>query len=386
MQSVPVRKCALTAIAATALVFTWMAFVVHYADGSNWTALFCIGDRTPEPPELQHDVYRWPNSGGYDGAFYRTLAHDPWLRRGFAHYVDGPRLRFRRILVPALAWTLGGGRDSAIDAGYIAAMLAFVAAGAFWVAEHAAAMGRSALWGLAYLLLPSTIISIDRMLTDLPLISLLAGFLWYARKGSFAALWILGLLACLTRETGVCIVVGYAAWLLTQRLYARAALMLTAMLPLLVWILYVNAHTTAGLSFWTTYVGPARDLLAAIVHLRTYPVSPAIQVGIQILDKIALAGIVLGFVQAILLARRGGPQAFIILAFVAVSAILTSMNDQFADVYGYGRLFSPVLLILAWDALASRRWLEFAPTLMILGRTLAIPIHETVTAFAHVRL
>src|SRR5581483_6603235 len=164
MEAVPVRKCALTAIAATALLLAWMGFVVHYADGGNWTALFCIGDRTPVAPEIQQGVYRWPNSGGYDGAFYRTLAHDPSLRRGFGRYVDGPRLRFRRILIPALAWILGGGSDSAIDVTYVAAMLAFVAGGAFWFAEYAAALGRSVLWGFAYLLLPSTIISIDRML------------------------------------------------------------------------------------------------------------------------------------------------------------------------------------------------------------------------------
>jgi hypothetical protein len=61
------------------------------------------------------------------------------------------------------------------------------------------------------------------------------------------------------------------------------------------------------------------------------------------------------------------------------------MSDQFTDVYGYGRLFSPVLLLLGWDALESGKWVEFIPTLMILSRTVAIPVHETLLAFERFR-
>jgi hypothetical protein len=224
------------------------------------------------------------------------------------------------------------------------------------------------------------------MLTDLPMVTLLAGFLYYMRRENLSILWALAALACLARETGVCVVIGYAAWLAWRRLYSKAAVMLSAAVPLMLWIAYVDFYTSPGASFWTSYVGPARDLIAAFVRVRDYPVSALIQAIIRILDIIALLGFLLGFGRGVLLARRGGRLAFIIVPFLAVAALLTSMNDQFTDVYGYGRLFSPVLLVLLWDALASKRWLDIAPAAMILSRTVAIPVHETLTALSRVRL
>jgi hypothetical protein len=223
------------------------------------------------------------------------------------------------------------------------------------------------------------------MLTDMPMVTLLAGCLWYMRQRRFTALWICAALACLARETGVCIVIGYAGWLLFQRRYRSAAIMAAAVAPLLAWMGYVDAHTAAGRNFWSTYIGPARDLLAAFVRVRAYPEPAWIQAGVRITDEIALAGFVVGFVCGIALVRRGGPPAFVIVPFLGVAAILTCMSDQFTDVYGYGRLFSPVLLLLGWDALQSGKWVEFIPTLMILSRTVAIPVHETLLAFERFR-
>ncbi|HEV8146815.1 MAG TPA: hypothetical protein VGP79_10555 [Bryobacteraceae bacterium] len=88
-----------------ALVLTWQALTVRYSYGGNWSGLFCTGSRMPFPSELAHEnIYVFPNSSGYDGQAYHYVAHDPWFQRGLANYIDAPRLRTRRILVPALAW------------------------------------------------------------------------------------------------------------------------------------------------------------------------------------------------------------------------------------------------------------------------------------------
>jgi hypothetical protein len=67
--------------------------------GDNWSALFYHVEIFPLPPELEAGTYH-VHGGGYDGQFYRLLAHDPLLQEGYAQYADAPQLRFRRILVP----------------------------------------------------------------------------------------------------------------------------------------------------------------------------------------------------------------------------------------------------------------------------------------------
>src|SRR5262245_44209230 len=94
-------KCALIAFVSTLLVFGWTAARVHYMFGGNWTALFYTGADLSVPRDLDARTYRVA-SVGYDGQFYRYLAHDPFLAKGYASYVDSPRLRFGRILVPFL--------------------------------------------------------------------------------------------------------------------------------------------------------------------------------------------------------------------------------------------------------------------------------------------
>ena len=54
-------------------------------------------------------------------------------------------------------------------------------AGAYWLAGCAVRIGRNAAWGLAFLLVPATAVSLDRMTVDLPLVALAAGLLLYAQ-------------------------------------------------------------------------------------------------------------------------------------------------------------------------------------------------------------
>src|SRR6476469_2787026 len=77
------------AVGAVALLLLWQFLTVHYNRDRNWTALFCTGELREMPPELEAGTYRFPNTYGYDGEMYRYVAHDPFLQRGFAQYVDG---------------------------------------------------------------------------------------------------------------------------------------------------------------------------------------------------------------------------------------------------------------------------------------------------------
>ena len=77
---------------------------MHFNYAGNWTALFMTGDLSPTPPAELPRTYVFPGSYGYDGQFYRYVAHLPWFRADWARYFDSPRMRYYRILVPALAW------------------------------------------------------------------------------------------------------------------------------------------------------------------------------------------------------------------------------------------------------------------------------------------
>src|SRR5438067_9394654 len=97
------------------LCFAWQAFVVHGGRDGNWTSLFSTGSRYPVPPLLFPHTYVIPNSDGYDGQFYRYMAHDPLLSRGFTAYIDDARYRYARILILGIAYVLALGQDPAID-------------------------------------------------------------------------------------------------------------------------------------------------------------------------------------------------------------------------------------------------------------------------------
>lgn len=233
----------LWAAAALLLALGWLVLNVARNYSGNWTGLFCVGARFGAPQALAFEhVFEFPEEG-YDGQFYHTVAHDPFLRRGFSRHVDLPRHRYRRILVPGAAWLLALGRDRAIDAAYIAVILAFVGLGAYWMSRIAVHCGHSPAWGLLFLALPSTIIGLDRMVIDLPLAALCAGFACYALTGQSWKVYLVAALAGLTRETGLLLVAGACAAELLRGRARRAALFATAAFPCAAWCVWVHANT-----------------------------------------------------------------------------------------------------------------------------------------------
>ena len=159
------RISVLWALLALFISLLWQFSTVRYNFGGNWTALFCTGQVERIPPELQAHTYTFPGKG-YDGQMYRYVAHDPFLGRGYQSYVDAPRLRYRRLLVPGLALAFAGGRQGLIDGSYIAVTGMFVLLGAYWLSRWATVNELHPAWGLAFLLVPGTLVSMDRMTVD----------------------------------------------------------------------------------------------------------------------------------------------------------------------------------------------------------------------------
>jgi hypothetical protein len=364
------RRAAALAIAAVLFFWLWQFLTVRYNYGGNWTGLFCIAPHMPVPAFLQSErLYIFHDTQGFDGQIYHLIAHDPWMRRGSADAILSPTYRYQRILVPALAWFLALGRDEWIHRAYFAVILGFVFLGVNWLAWIAARAGLNPAWGLAFALAPATIISIDRMTVDIALAALTLGFAVYAET---EADWkVAGILsfAGLTRETAVSMIAAYAFFLITRRRYRAAALAAASALPAVAWFVYL-AHMHPEASELSAVLGwiPLAGLVDALLHPWPYALSPFKNAVAVIFDYIAQAGIVVTLALSLRLAlqRRWTAQTSMIYALALPSLFIRS-GDFWPNAYGFGRPFTPLLLLVAMQYLR-RPWLAFLPMFMVDAR------------------
>jgi hypothetical protein len=362
-----VKRPALLALAAVLGMWLWQFATVHFNYGGNWTALFCTAPAWPRPEFLaSENLYTFPGSFGYDGQMYHFMAHDPWIRRGAVAAMDDPALRYRRILVPALAWAIALGRDSAIHAAYLAVILGFVFLGVYWLARAMVIQGRHPAWGLMFVLMPAVLVSMDRMTVDVALAALTAGFVLYSSDD--VPRWKLLLIltcAALTRETGFLLTAGYGVFLLSRRRFADLFWAAASIVPAILWFAYVSARTAPeprGQMFTVPLGGWIEGVMSPVTYaLPRWQAFAAVE-----LDYVALAGVVLMLGQAVRLAwaRRWNVRVSAIYIFaISISMLATA---AWKDAFGYGRVVTPLMILLAAEDARPR--FAFAPLALIDAR------------------
>ncbi|MGB9604594.1 MAG: AZOBR_p60025 family cell surface glycopolymer formation protein [Bryobacteraceae bacterium] len=359
------RNCAFWAAVAMALAFGSQALTVWANYGGNWTGLFCTGSRLPIPPALSSErIYVFQDSEGYDGQFYHYIAHDPFLQHGFARHIDAPRLRYRRILVPLLAWLFGGfGRW--VHAAYIAVNLAFVFAGGYWLARCFEFRGMHPAWGLSILAIPGVVISLDRLVLDGALSALTAGFVWYRLAGPPPMLFAVVAAAPLVRETGLLLTGAAVLEALGRSRWRSAVQYAASALPALGWFAYVQAHTSAPGGGPRLLALPLMGIYQRLFLPSGYHWHAAASALAQALDWVATAGALLVTALALRgLALRRDALAF---ALALYGLLLLMLRLEFwLDAYSYGRMISPVLvLLLAADWNMDLRWPLAGAALML---------------------
>jgi hypothetical protein len=338
---------------AVLLVAAWQWSTVHANYGGNWTALYCTGALLPHPPlvEAEH-IYVFPNSTGYDGQLYHYVAHDPLLRHGMQAYVDDARLRYRRILVPLLAYALALGHSKWIDPAYEFVFLLSVALGVYWSCRVAKA------WGLLFLLIPAVPIMVDRLVVDGALAALTAGFICY-RDGPRWKLLLILVCAALTRETGFLLIAAAFLW--------RPALLTAATaLPALSWYGYV-ASQTPHTSYAFSWI-PLSGIAHVLVHPWQYPTGTPFPEVLVAADYLAVAGALLAMGLAFYLVRTVRDPVTLAAALFAALGLIVQRPDLWENVYDIGRLQSPLLLCLAAIAALERQPWLLLPLAMILPR------------------
>lgn len=362
------RRALGCAVLAAVFLFSWQWLTVRVNYGGHWTALYCTGARLGVPPTLASErVYQFPESYGYDGQMYHYVAHEPLLRNpDLKAHVDAPRLRYARILVPGLAYLLAAGRAHWVDPAYYALVVLFIGAGVYWSAACCLALDRSPAWGLLFLLLPATLVSMDRMVVDAALAALVAAFAWHVRAPSWRLFVVLAA-AALARETGFLLLAAYVGYLLVQRRPSQAALYSLSAVPALAWYAYVHAHTVSegpGLN-----PIPLSAIWTNLLHPVLYPAGMRFEWLATLGDRMALAGMLLAFGMGIYWNFRRSLDAVALatLVFVAVGLLLQKF-DIWTNVYGYGRVYSPVVLLLGLRSIERRSWAALAPLALMLPR------------------
>jgi hypothetical protein len=358
-------------------VLSWQALTIHFNFQDNWTALFVTGEHFTVPPSLAAEhVWQAPKSDGWDGQFYHFIAHDPFLTGGMVRYTEAARLRYRRILIPAAAFLLATGQAGAIDWAYRLVILLFFVLGTCWTARLAKQYGRNPAWGLLFFFLPAAVASASRMAVDVGLCALVAAFVLYSgERRDSRKLYAVLVLAGLVRDTGLLLTAAYCLWVLAgkeqplRKRVARAAVFGSAALPTLAWYLYVYSRTPpypggASLSI------PLSGLIDRFIHLIPYPFAPWFNLIIRSLDRLALMGILLAFVLATtrhITERLKRPSGYAAILFVLLGLLLWHPGD-WLDAIDYGRILSPLLFLLALEALETGSWLALAPLGMELPR------------------
>lgn len=352
-------------IAAAAILWAWMLLTVRYNYGGQWTALYWIGRATPQiPPVAREHPYLW-QTPGYDGQVFHVMAHDPWMRYGPPEEHQIAPQRYVRILVPMLAWIGALGQDRWIDPAYYSVIVAFGFLGAYWTARWAVAHGSSAAWGLVFLAAPAAIASADRMLCDIALAALCAGFLLYADGSRWKLVAVLAA-AALVRETGAILAVAFGAWALASRKWRDFIFAAAALLPLIGWEFFVRAHSM-GSTEPPPVLGwiPLEGFFHRVVHPFLYALAPMWRGLVAASDYVALAAVVAALAMAVRLAmRREWSPAAVALYGYALAMIFLRGRGEWDEVYSFGRLLTPLLLLAGLIYLPRIGWVAFAPMIV----------------------
>jgi len=223
-------------------------------------------------PQVRRSLTSHP--AGYDGQFMYLMAFDPLLTRlepaRYLDVVDSPPYRYGRIGFSVLTRLCSGADPASFPRTMIWLIVAGNMAAAFFLVMIARHHGASPWQALPYVLIPGFLVSLGNALPESIAAAFLLGGLWAHRRSRTAlaiAFWALSLMV---RETGVILIVAIALfdWFEgTSR--RRAASLLVALLPAVLWRAYVGFRLAPAFG-WRAWWSDPSDLtwpLAGFIQL-----------------------------------------------------------------------------------------------------------------------
>ena len=356
------------ALLSTAAVLVWQALTVNFNYQGDWSALFYTGAYERVPPAIANEgTFRIANDPGFDGQFYHFIAHDPFLRKDTAQYVDDPGFRWRRILVPLTAWLLALGNSDYIDSTYAITILGFVFLGSLWLGRSCLRWRLSPALSLLFPLVPAVLVSIDRFTVDVALAALAIGFVAEERWRLFLVL----ALAPLARETGLIFPIAFGLDSLRRKDRRGMAFAVAAILPYAGWLVYLSHRTPAALGVHVSLI-PFRGLWERTIHPVVYALSSSWVRTAAVLDYLAVLAMWVSLALVVCVLWRRSLDRTVVAAtlFTATFMAFVSQPDVWYGAYTFSRSMSPVLIFLALIGMAVRSWIYVIPLAMSLPRIL----------------
>jgi hypothetical protein len=146
------------------------------------------------------------------------------------------------------------GRPGALAFTYLSTNLGFLFLGARWMSKYAVLLSRHPAWGLLFLLIPTTLISLDRQTVDLAFTALVVGPGYAWRTGRWRLLVVLVGLSSVVRETGLVLAFAFLIGFVHRQEWRRSAALLAGTLPFWLWsptedaLLLLRVETVYGLN------------------------------------------------------------------------------------------------------------------------------------------
>jgi hypothetical protein len=280
-----------------------------------------------------------------------------------------------------------------VDAAYLLVIDLCVACGVFWLSLLALHFGRHPAWGLGFVAVPATAISVERLTVDVALAALTVGYTLYALRSRSGPTWVLLALAPLARETGLALLAVQAACASTARRWRELTAAILCGLPFLAWALYVASMTASPTSGWLSL--PFWGLIARTIAVFPEPVTGSQALVAMLLDYAGIVGVWIALSQSVILllprlkpglgtlSENMGPVEWGVLCF-ALAAILLGSPEVWAGSYAFGRVLSPWAVFLLVAALRDcRYWFLLPCVLMGLHAAAQAAVH-LVGMFRHV--
>ena len=101
-----------------------------------------------------------------------------------------------------------------------------------------------------------------------------------------------------------------------------------------------------------------------------YPASPPVANAASVLDELALAGAFFSFVFSFWLLRKTWPWPLRLAVMLIAVGALNFGPPFWIEAYAFGRILTPLLVMLALFAVSSRSWLALLPLVMIVPRVI----------------
>jgi hypothetical protein len=277
------------AFAAAVMVAYFLAIlpVLIYRD-FDFSVFIVAGDKYVNADEVASPIIVRTNSWGYDGQFYYRLALAPLSleQRAFGVAFDEPPAwRMQRIVYPLIAWAISLDRPAWVPASLVFTNLIGLWTIAFFASRITMQLRLDNYVALLIVLWPGFIVTLTHDTTEIISVAFLFAALSFYFAGNILWFGFFGLLATLTRETGILCLAGifcFEAVLFWQAGFTRERLRRVlicgaAMIPYVIWHwaqqLLWGESSASGTAYnlgWP-FVGPLEMLRDMVTFARYSP-------------------------------------------------------------------------------------------------------------------